>query len=86
MLYSVLYESNLVPRFISVWGFIAAAVLLTGSVLYHLGMFAEVSRLVLEPIIVLPIAVAEMMLAIWLIVKGFNSSAIASESAKTHMN
>ena len=37
-------------------------------------------------VLVLPIAVFEMVLAVRLIVKGFNSSAIASESAKADMN
>jgi hypothetical protein len=37
------------------------------------------------PLIVLslPIAVYEMILAVWLIVKGFNSSAIASQTTTT---
>jgi len=34
----------------------------------------------------IPIGLNEIVLAIWLIVKGFNSSAIASESAKTDTN
>ena len=82
MLYSVLYKSKLIPRFISAWGFIAAIVLLTGSVLANIDMFTEISGLGLELIFATPIFVAEMMLSIWLIVKGFNPSAIASESAK----
>ena len=80
MLYSVLYKSKLVPRFISVWGFIAAIALLTGSVLANIDMLTGISGLV-ELIFATPIAVAEMMLAIWLIVKGFNPSSIDSESA-----
>ena len=81
LLYSVLYKSKLVPRFISVWGLIAAAFLLTGSVLIMVEMFAGISELGLELIFTLPIAVNEMVLAIWLIGKGFNPSAIISGTA-----
>jgi hypothetical protein len=86
MLYSVLYKSKLIPRFISAWGFIAAAFLLTGSVLIMVDMFTGISGVGLELIFVTPIAVNEMVLAGWLIVKGFNPSAIASLSAKTDIS
>ena len=80
MLNYVLYKSKLIPRFISAWGFIAAIVLLTGSVLINIDMFTGFSEMGLELIFALPIAVAEIMLSIWLIVKGFNPSAIDSRS------
>jgi hypothetical protein len=79
MLYSVLYKSKLIPRFISAWGFFAAALLLTGSVLIMVDMFTGISELGLELILVTPIAVNEMVLAIWLIVKGFNPTAITAD-------
>ncbi len=72
MLYSVLYQSKLVPRWISVWGFIAAVALLIGTVL---ASFIHIS-LAMELFVVLPIAVQEMVMAGWLIVKGFNPSVI----------
>ncbi|WP_340820415.1 DUF4386 domain-containing protein [Methanolobus sp. WCC4] len=83
ILYYTLYRSKLVPRPISAWGFFAAIALLTGSVLSSMGMFAETSEIGLELVFALPIAVAEIMLSIWLIVKGFNPSAIASMYAGT---
>ena len=76
ILYSVLYISRLVPRFISAWGFVAATVLLIGSVLANVDAFAEISGLGLELMLASPIAVAEIMLATWLIVKGFNPTAV----------
>ncbi|MBW1868375.1 MAG: DUF4386 domain-containing protein [Deltaproteobacteria bacterium] len=75
MLYSVLYKTKLVPRFISVWGFIAAVIMLAGSALNMIEMFAGISDLVLQLFLVIPIAVNEMVLAVWLIGKGFNLSA-----------
>jgi hypothetical protein len=40
----------------------------------------------LSEIFFLPIAVQEMVFAVWLIAKGFNLSAIASEPANTPLN
>ena len=71
ILYSVLYRSKLVSRWLSVWGLIAAVDLLIGAVL---GSFIEIS-LAMELVVILPIAAQEMVMALWLIVKGFNSPA-----------
>jgi hypothetical protein len=76
MFYFVLYKSELIPRSISAWGFIAAALLLTGSVLVMVDMFTGIPELGVELIFATPIAVNEMVLAVWLIVKGFNPSAM----------
>ena len=72
MFYSVLYSSRLVPRFISVWGLIAAALLLVGALLVMLEMDQALPSGTFELIFAMPIAVNEMVLAGWLILKGFN--------------
>lgn len=73
--YYLLYISKLIPRWISIWGFIGAALILTWNFLNLFGISAGM-------ILALPIILNEIFLAIWLIVKGFNSSAIVSESEK----
>lgn len=67
----VLYQSRLVPRWLSGLGFIGAVLVFANFLLEYFAI---------EPveILYLPIAVQEMIFAVWLIVKGFNSSAIAT--------
>jgi hypothetical protein len=75
----LLYQSELVPRWLSGWGLIGATLLLAAGLL-------EIFDIKVTDIINLPIALQEMVFAIWIIVKGFNSSAIVSESAKVEVN
>ncbi|MHA2250480.1 MAG: DUF4386 domain-containing protein [Candidatus Kariarchaeaceae archaeon] len=65
----LLYKSRLVPRWLSVWGFVGAILLWV----YYLIQFVSNNQV---EILFFPIAVQEMVFAVWLIVKGFNSSAI----------
>ena len=84
MYYYVFYQSNLIPRWLSGWGFIGAALSLAGALLAISGQIIYFSTPFI--LIQLPIGVQEMVLAVWLIVKGFNPPAIASLSAKTATN
>ena len=78
ILYYVLYTSKLIPRIISAWGLIAAALMLIGTVIIMVGIFTGISEAELNLIFAMPIAVQEMVLAAWLILKGFNPSATVS--------
>ena len=84
MYYVVFYQFRLVPRWLSVWGL--GAILLTiipaVLVLFHLIPSAGIIQIVFN----LPIMVQEMVLAVWLIVKGFNPAASASLAAKKAPN
>jgi len=68
--YYLSYQLKLIPRWLIAWGFVGATLVLASGLL---GMFGDFLFL-----LALPITVQEMVLAVWLIVKGFNSSAIAS--------
>ena len=78
IVYYLFYQSKLIPRWISVWGLIGAIMYLASGLLVMFGLITSTISDVLQ----LPIFLQEMVMAVWLIVKGFNSSAIASESAK----
>jgi len=67
----LLYKSKLIPRWLSGWGFIGGVLWLPGVLI---GMFGLMDATFLAA----PLGLQEMALAVWLIVKGFNSSAIAS--------
>jgi hypothetical protein len=81
MFYYLLYQSKLIPRFISAWGFIAAVLWLAGVLLVLFGLTDESSAIYTLSFV--PMFAQEMVMAVWLIIKGFNLSSIASASAKT---
>jgi hypothetical protein len=74
LFYRALYQFRLLPRFISIWGFVGAVLILAMNVLLTFGVDVGDIGLVLA----LPIILNEIFLGIWLIARGFSPSAIAS--------
>ncbi len=77
LLGSLLYQSRLVPRILPLLGLIGAPLLIANTVVLMFGI-ASGPIFVLTGIGVLPIALWEFSLGVWLTIKGFNSSAITS--------
>ncbi|OKP99091.1 DUF4386 domain-containing protein [Paenibacillus sp. P46E] len=73
LLYSyIFYQTKLVPRFISILGITGSILVLSAGILEMFGVFPQLS--VWGAVLSLPVAANEMILAVWLIVKGFNLS------------
>lgn len=85
MYYYVMYRSMLIPRWLSAWGLAGLALLFSMALLIAFGERPSGPSGLLV-LLAVPIALQEMVLAVWLIVKGFNPSAIASLSAKAATN
>ena len=76
----ILYQSKLIPRWLAIWGLVGAVLHIAGGLLGMFSVVAESSALGM--VFVMPLALEEMVFAVWLIAKGFNPSAIATMSAK----
>lgn len=74
MFYFLLYKSRLVPRWLSGWGLIAALPYLLSAFMALFGLIGYMSTP--NTILQMPLAIQEMVLAVWLIVKGFNPAAL----------
>jgi hypothetical protein len=84
MYYYVFFRSNLIPRWLSGWGIVAILMHLTGALIT---MFTQIDPFSTSTsLLSIPIGLNELTLAGWLIVKGFNPSAMASLPAKTARN
>ena len=68
MFYTLFYQSRLIPRWLSIWGLVGAVLYFAAGLLAFFGMDAE--------ILVALLGLQEMVLALWLIVKGFNPAAV----------
>lgn len=74
MYYLALYRARLVPRWLSGWGLVAVALLLASCLL---ALFGDGTVVAAWPL-VLPIAVQEMVLAVWLLVRGLSGDRTAT--------
>jgi hypothetical protein len=78
--YFLLYQTKLVPQWISGWGLVGAPLYLAAGVLVLFDVIEPFSTSMI--ILQAPLGLQEMVLALWLIVKGFNTSAIAALPAE----
>jgi hypothetical protein len=84
LLGTLLYQSRLVPRILPTLGLVGAPLLLAGTML---SMFGIVDRS--APVLalgVLPIALWELSLGVWLTVKGFTPSPLIAEDGSPQIN
>jgi len=72
MLNWMLWQARLVPRWISAWGLISA--LMLGSIAIIMPFFPISQTIAIT--LIAPLAVQEMVFALWLIIKGFNPDAL----------
>lgn len=78
MLYYLLFYSELIPRWLALWGLIASPLFVVASLSL---LWTDDPNTTLSTVLYVPMAVQEMVLALWLIVKGFNPAALGSRSA-----
>ncbi len=80
--YTLFCQSRLIPRWLSGLGIVAIILMMTACVLSLFSGNHITSYIPLA----FPIFLQEMVLAVWLIVKGFDSSVVASQSGKAETN
>jgi hypothetical protein len=65
MFYVLFYQTRLIPRWLSLWGVI-------GAVLYHIAGWSDLFGIDMG-VLIFPLALQEMVMALWLIIKGFSA-------------
>jgi hypothetical protein len=84
MYYVVFYQYRLVPRWLTVWGLVGITLTIISALLVMFDLLPPAGTV--QVILLLPILPQELVLAVWLIAKGFNPSAVTARSAKTATN
>jgi hypothetical protein len=76
MFYLLLYRSRIVPRWIALWGLAAIPFYVAA---FLLAMYAVIGANSTElNLLVIPLAVQEMVLAVWMIARGFRPAAVST--------
>jgi hypothetical protein len=78
--YLLLYRSGIVPRWIALWGLAAIPFYVAA---YLLAMYAVIGANSTElNLLVIPLAVQEMVLAVWMIARGFRPAAVSTNAER----
>jgi hypothetical protein len=80
LFYYMLFKIKLVPRWLSAWGLVGTILTIVASLLLMFRLIGLVTPVYLA--LNVPMALLEIVLALWLIVKGFNPPVTASASGK----
>ena len=78
MLYYLLWQSKLIPQWMSLWGLVASPLFVVASLSL---LWTGDPNSTLSTVLYVPMAIQEMVMALWLILKGFNSTALNARSA-----
>lgn len=78
--YLVFYRSKLIPMWLSAWGIGGTVLLMVAAVLVIVGVVGPLSAGQVAPAV--PIRVHEMVLAVWLIARGFSRSALVGQQTR----
>jgi len=83
MLYWLFYKTKLIPSWLALWGFFGA-ILYFAAPIFNLfdPQHPALSLGVKWGNLMAPLAIQEMVFALWMIIKGFNSSAVIAEKTK----
>ncbi len=78
LLYYLLFYSRIIPRWLSLWGLVASPLFVVASLSL---LWTGDPNSTLSTVLYVPMAVQEMVLAVWLIAKGFDPAALGPRSA-----
>jgi hypothetical protein len=78
MYYYVFYRTRILPRWWSSWGLVGVSLTICSSICVMFRVIRPMSTI--QVLVNLPIALQELVMAVWLIVKGFDSAARESRS------
>src|SRR3989304_9426893 len=84
MYYVVFYQYRLVPRWLTFWGLLGITLNIISALLVMFHLLPPFGTILI--VLLMPILPQELVLAVWLIAKGFNPSAVASGAARTSTN
>jgi hypothetical protein len=82
MIFMMFFQTRLIPWWLSGWGVLGAVLYFTAKIVSMFGPL-HIAPLIESGVgqLMIPTAIQEMVFAVWMIVKGFNPSAIAAMSA-----